>query len=377
MYDVIVIGTGGVGSAAMYHLACGGLRVLGLDRFPAGHDKGSSHGESRIIRRSYFEHPNYVPLLNSAYELWDELQATTGQRQIHRTGLLYSGVHDGAVIQGVLQSARQHSLRVEQLTPAEAALRFPEFTLPLDQAILYEPDAGYLLVEECVRTHIREAVRLNAEHKFGETVLNWTASESHVVVETDLGRYEADRLIITAGPWAKDVLSSLQIPLTIVKKYMHWFETNDSRYSDPTSPCFFIEAFDGYFYGFPHHGPTGMKVAEHSGRIEVTNPLIESREPSDMDSRRVASFIEQHLPGVTTKRTRHDVCFYTMTPDEHFIIDRHPEYDSVVFAAGLSGHGFKFASVLGQRLAQMTIATNPPTPDVEFLSLQRPTLWKT
>ncbi len=373
-FDVIVIGTGGVGSAALYDLARQGVKVLGIDRFPPAHDKGSSHGETRIIRKSYFEHPNYVPLLNSAYSLWDEISEQSNHQLINRNGLLYLGNPNGAVLQGVSSSAKQHKLEIEHLTAADAAKRFPGFTASGKHVAVFEPEAGYLLVEECIRTYLQKAVALGAQHRFGESVLNWTANDRNVTVETDKGRYHADKLIITGGCWAGSLLTELGIPLQIVRKHLHWHTINTPVYRlDKGCPCFFIEAGEGYFYGFPDIAGSGLKVAEHTGGTYITDPLVDDRQPDASDSQNIRTFIQNHLPGVSRTRQRHSVCFYTSTPDAHFVVDRHPEHDSVVFAAGLSGHGFKFAAVLGRILTELTLHGATQF-DIDFLSAGRESL---
>ena len=227
----------------------------------------------------------------------------------------------------------------------------------------------YLLVEQCVIAHIEQATQRGAEHRHGETVLNWSASERGVRVETDQGQYAAAKLVITAGCWAKDLLADLQIPLRIVRKHLHWYTVSHNQYrASGGCPCYFFEALGGYFYGCPAIGPAGLKVAEHSGGTEITDPLQDPRDPEHEDTRRIEAFLSRHIPGVSAKRVRHERCFYTMTPDEHFIVDRHPDHDSVVFSAGLSGHGFKFTAALGKTLAELVLGQEPSV-DAEFLRL--------
>jgi sarcosine oxidase len=374
MYDVVVLGTGGVGSAAMLACAKRGVKVLGLDRFPPGHDRGSSHGESRVIRRSYFEHADYVPLLNLAYDLWDELGQRCGEPFLHRTGVAYFGPQDGIVLGGVLKSAQDHQLVVESLSAEESMSRFPGYVVPSEAGVLFEADAGYLEVEKCICSQIEEAVRMGADHRHGETVLGWSAQKNSVVVETDKNTYTAARLVIAAGCWAGGLLRELNVPLRIVRKHLHWYANTAQAYRKLYGcPCFFYEVNGGYFYGFPDAGELGVKVAEHSGGIEISDPLTDPREEDPLDTRRIEEFLRQHLPGVSANRSRHDVCFYTMTPDEHFVVDRHPEHESVCFAAGLSGHGFKFTSSLGQILSELALDERPSV-DANFLRLDRPGL---
>jgi len=370
-FDAIVVGTGGVGSSSMLHLARRGLSVLGLDRFPPGHDRGSSHGESRIIRRSYFEHPDYVPLLNRSYELWDELATLTDKPLLQRTGLLYVGRPNGDIIRGVRDSAQTHDLNIEELTTQDATDRFSVFSAPDESTAIFEADAGFLRVEDCVVAHIDQAMQLGAELRHGETVMNWTATEDRVCVETDAGHYEAARLIITAGAWASDVLATLNLPLRVVRKHMHWYRCDDERHQlSHGAPCFFFETLGGYFYGFPAMDDTGLKIAEHSSGMTIDDPLTASRTPDAKDTARVEQFLRQHIPGVSAERLRHAACLYTMTPDEHFVVDRHPEHGSVAFAAGLSGHGFKFTTALGEVLADLVLDERSSL-DINFLSHER------
>jgi sarcosine oxidase len=374
MYDAIVLGTGGVGSSALCHLAGCGLKVLGLDRFPPGHDRGSSHGQTRMIRMSYFEHPDYVPLLRSAYQLWDELEERRGEDLFHRTGLTYFGTADGVIIKGLQSSAREHGLTIETLDPVSAAQRFPAYVAPIGATILHEPDAGYLRVEDCVWAHLAEAKAAGADHRHDETILRWSATDTGVSVETDKGCYDAARLVITAGCWAGELLHDLRVPFRILRKHLHWFAAEPDHFREAGGcPCFFIEFEDGMFYGFPDIDGGGVKVAEHSGGFEIADPLADCREPDPVDIRRVESFMRACMPGVSSVEARQEVCFYTMTPDGNFIVDRHPEHAAVVFAAGLSGHGFKFASVLGKTLAELAM-DGKSSVDIGFLGLNRPGL---
>ncbi len=359
-YDAIVLGVGGVGSAALFHLARRGVRALGLDRFPPGHDRGSSHGDTRIIRLAYFEGPDYVPLLRRSYALWEELEGLAGRRLYEEVGLLEVGAPDGPIVPGVLASARAHGLEVEALAPDEVARRFGgAFALPEGARAVFERRAGFLHVEECVRAHAALAQAAGASLRTGEAVQGWAAEGDGVLVTTDRGRYAADRLIVTAGPWAGEVLEDLGLPLEVVRKPLLWFEAKDPRYArERGCPCFYFETAAGHFYGFPAlpgaEGPA-LKVAEHSGGEPVADPLAVDRALRPADEAGVAAFLRAHLPGVGARRVRHAVCMYTRTPDEHFVVDRHPRHPQVVLAAGLSGHGFKMASGLGEALVDLAL----------------------
>lgn len=370
-YDAIVIGTGGVGSAALMHLALRGAKVLGLDRFPPAHDRGSSHGQTRIIRQAYFEHVDYVPLLLRAYALWEELEQRVGEQLYFPVGLVEAGPESGVVVAGVLAAAARHNLPIERLTPGEVHARWPGLSVPDDFAAVFEPRAGYLLVEACVRAHLSAAEGAGAELRTGIAVQSWQPDGSGVAVQTDAGRFSADRLVIAAGAWAGDLVSQLGVRLTVRRKPLFWYEADPRRYGPPASfPTFFYELPGGTFYGFPQIDEHGLKVAEHSGGNAVTDPLTVDRAVHAADQQRVEAFLTQHLPGVSRRLTGHAVCLYTMSPDEHFIVDRHPDFPQVSFAAGLSGHGFKFTTVLGEALAGLSLdgRTNAP---IGFLTLRR------
>ena len=383
VYDAIVLGAGGVGSAAMWQLARRGLRVLGIDRFAPPHDRGSTHGQTRIIRQAYFEHPDYVPLLLESYRLWEELEQQTGSQLKVETGLLEAGPVDGVVVLGVLAAAAQHRLDVERLTAAEVAARWPAFRLRGEPGAeeelvgVFERRAGLLYVEKCVDACLAEAKRHGAELLTGVEVLDWT-SGADIVVRTTAGEFRAARLVVAAGAWSASLLSSLGVPLEVRRKSQMWFKgpaagrnsTTSSTAAADGGPCFLFELAHGVFYGLPAIDERGLKAAEHSGGDVVANPLTVDRTLQLVESERVDEFLHAHLPSVETPCRAHAVCLYTMSPDEHFIVDRHPSDPRIAFAAGLSGHGFKFTPVLGQALAELATegVTCQPT---AFLSLGR------
>jgi sarcosine oxidase len=370
-YDSIVLGAGGVGSAAMYQLARRGLRVLGIDRFAPPHDRGSSHGQTRIIRQAYFEHPDYVPLLLESYRLWAELEQHAGRQLLLNTGLVEIGSADGIVVPGVLEAARRHGLAVETLTPPAAQERWPALYVPDDMVAVFEPQAGALRVEQCVRAHLVAAQEAGADLRVGVEVLGWSFEGNSASVETTAGRFSAARLIVTTGAWAGRLLADLDLKLQVRRKAMLWYPESDlTTRADAGFPCFLYELPHGVFYGMPSIDGSGVKVAEHSGGESIDDPLHVDRSLRERDLEPVEAFLRTHLPTVLPACRDHAICLYTMSPDEHFIIDRHPQHPQVVFAAGLSGHGFKFAPVLGAALADLAIngATRLP---IEFLSLRR------
>ena len=372
VYDVIILGTGGVGSAAAFHAARRGAKVLGIDRFPGGHDRGSSHGETRIIRQAYFEHADYVPLLLRAYELWRELEQLAGEDLLHQVGLLQIGPPEGFVVRGVLEAAKLHGLKVDSLAADEVHRRFPGFRVPAGSVGVFEPAAGYLKVERCVLAHLAAAKQHGAEFRFGSAARAWRHDGGDLVVETEAGEsFRAKQLIVTAGAWAPALLADLNVALKVRRKHLYWYPTAESVYrEDRGCPTFLYELPQGVYYGFPQIDALGVKVAEHSGGAVVIDPLNDLRVLDQADVERVQAFLATEMPGVTRQLGRRSVCFYTMSPDEHFIVDRSPREEHVFFAAGLSGHGFKFTSVLGEALADLALdgATDLP---IGFLSLAR------
>jgi monomeric sarcosine oxidase len=369
-YDVIVVGAGGVGSAAMWQLARRGVRVLGLDRFHPPHDRGSSHGHTRIIRQAYFEHPDYVPLLLRSYKLWEELEAAVGQRLKHEIGLLQVGPANGEVVPGVLKAAEQHGLAVERFTPSEITARWPAIRSPEDSVGVFEKRAGWLHVEHCVAACLSAAQQAGAELLAGVEVHDWNAN-ADITVHASRGDFTAGRLIVTAGPWASQLLSHLSVPLQVRRKPLLWFPSDDpTTRADAGFPCYLFELPQGVFYGFPQVDEQGLKMAEHSGGEPVDDPLAVDRTLRDSDRAPAEAFAESCLPTVRRPCSKHAVCMYTMSPDEHFIVDRLPDDPRIAFAAGLSGHGFKFTPVLGQALADLVLDGQTPLP-IDFLSLDR------
>lgn len=345
------------------------MKTLGIDRFGRAHDRGSSHGETRIIRLAYFEHPHYVPLLRRAYALWAELSQAAQQKLYHEVGVLQIGPPDGEVIPGVLRSARDHGLDVEEIHRDAAAARFAGLRVPEGSVAVFERQAGYLRVEACVEAHLRLAERHGAEIRTHQAVDEWRADGSGVAVSAGNDRFTAQRLVITAGAWASSVLRGLDLPLRILRKSLFWYASDSPRHTaDQGFPGFFYEEADGMFYGFPVSGPGGLKVAEHSGGQPVTDPLTVDRDVEPNEQRRIEAFLDRNLVGVSRQLLRHETCFYTMTPNGNFIVDRHPDHPQVCFAAGLSGHGFKLTSVLGEVLSDLAQTGSTEHP-VEFLSL--------
>jgi sarcosine oxidase len=362
-YDVIVAGVGGMGSATVFELARRGRRVLGLEQFALGHDQGSSHGHTRIIRKAYYEHPDYVPLVCRAYERWHDLEQRLGRHLLTECPCLSVGKPDSELIQGVRLSAAQHRLPVEDLSGAELAARFPTFRFAEPYVGVLERSAGFLYVDDCVRAHAEAAREAGATIHDNEMVRAWHVSAGAVTVETDRARYAAAKLVLTAGPWAGQLLADWGAPLRVMRQVMLWFGPRDpARFRRDAFPLYIADTPHGYFYGLPMLDAKGVKVAQHYGAPELNAAGEIERATSAADEANVHRFLRDHLPDADGPCNRRSVCVYTLTPDRHFILDVHPEHANVAVAAGFSGHGFKFASVVGEIMADIAETGRTPHP---------------
>lgn len=383
--DVIVIGLGGVGSATVAALAADGYRVIGIDQFSPPHQRGSSHGQTRVIRKAYFEHPDYVPMLLRAYDQWKQLEADSGKQLYYPVGLLQIGPVDGEVLAGVRRSSIEHSLDVQYMAMQEAQSQYPGIQGDPSWSAIVEHDAGYLLVEQCIEAHLQQAQRHGASLLLNQSVRDWSIDGSGVRVVTDEQELHADRLVIAAGPWADKCLKRYQLPLRVLRKHVYWYEVEAGHYQSGNFPCFFFDTPQGFFYGIPQvansyeangQGTTsqrnwgGLKIGRHTGG-QLADPDMSIEHPEDAeDQSLVEQFLADCMPAVTRNRIAWQGCYYTMTPDQHFIVDSLPDCPQVSVVAGLSGHGFKFTCVLGEIAANL--ATKRPSPvNIDFLSLTR------
>lgn len=353
VYDVAVIGLGAMGSAAVYHLARRGARVVGLDRFEPGHDRGSSHGATRIIRLGYYEHPSYVPLLRRAYHLWRELEAAAGRPLLHVTSIAEIGRPDGELVQGTLAAARLHALPHEVLDARALMRRYPPFRLPPDFIGVAQPDGGFLLAEPAVQAHQSLAQQAGAELRFGDAALEIEHSAGSVRVITGGGVIKADTAIVTAGAWTKKLLPGLAM-LRATRQVMAWFTPLDPACFAPERfPVFMLESRLGIHYGFPLDA-TGLKISKHFHQDETVDPDIYSRTVTPEDHSVIRAGLA-YLPAANGPLRAAKTCLYTMTPDGDFIVDRLPGARNILVASPCSGHGFKFSPVIGEILADLAI----------------------
>lgn len=356
MYDVIVAGVGGMGSATVYHLARRGARVLGLEQFDIPHELGSSHGVTRIIRLAYAEHPNYVPLLRRAYELWRELEVAASERLLVITGGFDIGGPETGVVRGSLKACAQHDLPHEVLDADTLRRRFPGYQLPPSMVAVYQPDAGFLLPERCIVAHVDAALRLGAEVHAREPVLEWGAGDGSVWVRTDRQTYRARRLVVTAGSWARNLVPSLGELAVPERQVLLWTEPLRPELFEPGAfPIFNMEAPEGHYYGFPVFGVPGFKIGKYHHRFERVDPDAMDRQCHPDDEAVLRQAIRNYFPDADGPALDMKTCLFTNSPDEHFILDHHPEHAEVSLAAGFSGHGFKFCSVVGEIMAQLAL----------------------
>ena len=369
--DVIVLGLGGMGSSAAAHLARRGARVIGLEAFAPLHANGSSHGRSRIIRQVYYESPDYVPLLRRAYELWRELEADSAAELLTITGGLNIGLPQSDFVAGAEASAERFGLPAELLSAAEVHERFPGFSLPPTYVAVYEPNAGFLRPEECIRAALDRAAAARADLRFEEPVLAWEPRGDGVRVETARERYESERLVIAAGPWSAAVLADLGLPLTVRRIVNAHFSPRDpERFTPERCPVYLLTVPEGEFYGFPALPGEGLKVGGPHEGGELCTPQTIERTILGREVDLLRAVLDRYLPGASGEVLWTLTCMYTNTPDRHFVIDRHPRHPQVVFGCGFSGHGFKFASAIGEVLADLALAGATPH-DIGFLSATR------
>ena len=355
--DAIVIGVGGMGSAALAHIAARGRRVLGLERFEPMHGRGSSHGNSRIFRRTYFLDARYVGLAGRAYELWRELEGQTGESLLTVTGGLMLGPREHNIVDGALRSAQEHGLAHELLDVAELRRRYPSMRFREGEVALYEPTAGYLRPEACIGAHLQHAIAHGAQVRFGTSVAAWEATPNGVRVRTSEGEvFDADRLIVTAGAWLGRIANDLELPLVVERQVMHWFAPAHLAQAEPLEslPVYIVARDEGRIYGFPYVDGEGVKLAYYRSFAKADPETVDRTvRPEEVEP--VRDILENLIPGASAQYRGSKVCLYTLTPDEHFAIGVHPKYDAVVIAGGFSGHGFKFCSIVGEIVADLAL----------------------
>jgi sarcosine oxidase len=333
--------------------------VIGFDRFRPPYAMGSSTGRSRIIREAYFENPLYVPLVRRAYELWAALETSTGQSLLRRTGGLVIGPENGPLVTGALASARLHGVSHEVLRPSEIRSRYGAFQ-PADGDLgVLEVRAGVLMPEDAIAALLGEAARIGAELRFDEPVLSWAPDGDGVRVTSGAGTIRARRLVLSAGAWMEPALMRHSLPLAVTRQVMFWVRPGDrERFHPDRFPVWLWETAEGpVWYGFPDLGD-GPKIARHHGGQPTTAGEVE-RDVGPGESAAALEFIGRAIPPLGGPVTDARVCLYTNTPDEDFVLDRHPDCPAVLIASPCSGHGFKFAPTIGELLADLVMNQTP------------------
>lgn len=369
-YDVIVIGLGVMGGAAAYHCSKRGARVLGLDANAFGHTLGSSHGATRAIRETYFESPDYVPLVQRSFDLWQALEGDSGVSLLSVKGAVYVGPAGHKLLEGVVGSAERHRLGYERLSSRQANQRFPGFAVPDGWEAVYEGRGGVLHAHECQKAHLALARASGADLRFGEAARSWQYDSGSFAVTTDRGRHLAAKVILTLGPWACELLADLGLPLSVRRiPVIHFTPRERSRYDAGTMSVYFWATPGGIYAGFPHFDGEDVKVVRHD-RDDTCTPATVRRDIDAADIAEVTGFADTYLPFANGGISRTHVCLYTMTPDNHFVVDRHPELQGLIYASACSGHGFKFAPVIGEALADLALNGSTALP-INFLSASR------
>jgi len=353
-FDAIIIGVGGMGSATAYHLAKRGWKVLGLEKYDIPHEMGSSHGYSRMIRYTLQENPTYVPLVRRAYELWHELEDAAGETLVVTTGSVRSGPPDGPFFQNALEACNVHNIPYEILTASELNARFPGYRFPDEISSIYQADGGFLLPEQCIVHHVRAAEEAGAEIHSLETVVDWEPKGDGVEVRTDRDTYTANKLVVTAGAWAGKLVPALSELAVPERQVLGWFEPERPELFRPeTFPVFGVWTEEGRYYGFPSYSVPGFKIGRSHHLLQKIDPDDMDRDVHAEDEAILRLAVSRYFPLAAGRLLDKKTCIYTNTPDEHFMIGVLPDQPQVSVAAGFSGHGFKFASVIGEIMADL------------------------
>jgi sarcosine oxidase len=362
-----------MGSAILAHCAARGASVIGVEQFGRGHDLGASAGKSRLIRKAYFEEPAYVPLLHRTYELWRKLERDTGADILQITGILSVGEEGSEIVTGTQRAAREHGLSLDVLSHAEVRARYPTLQLLRDEMAVYEPDAGVLRPEFAIDAHLRMAEAKGAEMRFDIAVEDWRSTDNggFEIQLADGSAIEAHALVLAMGPWFKRTLESLGVPTRVQRNLQAWFAPVTSAYAAGAFPGFLLNrrGLPAPLYGFPDFGD-GVKAAFHGFGDVAEAEHLDRDFDTARDIEPIARAMDEWMPGAAATFREAKVCMYTLTPDAHFIVDQHPAHPNVILCGGFSGHGFKFAPVIGEIAADLAL-DGGTRHAIEFLSLKR------
>jgi sarcosine oxidase len=368
--QIIVIGLGATGSAALCQLARRGVRAIGIEQFEIGHDRGSSHGATRMIRLAHFERPSYVPLMRRAYALWHELEDIARQKLLHITGIAEIGPPTGDVVRGTRAGANA-DLPCEVLDAASLMRRYPVFRIPQSFVAIFQPDGGFIEASTALAANLAVAKEHGAAVRVGEKVIAVEPVGAGVRVVTDRGALAADAAIVAAGPWLSGLLPELHLPLTVTRQVVGWFEPQQpEQFAADHFPAFMFESEYGHHYGFPAYGDQGIKFAKHHHLGEAVHADSYRRTVSAQDEAAIRTPLAQYLPAANGPLRAAETCLYTMTPDNTFVIDRVPGFPQIVVASPCCGHGFKFSPVGGEILADL-VTQGTTVHDISPFSLAR------
>jgi sarcosine oxidase len=371
-YDVAIAGLGGMGSATAAHCAARGASVIGLEQFGPAHDLGSSHGKIRMIRKAYFEDVAYVPLVLRSYELWRALEGETGDQLLRLTGVLSVGEENGEIISGTKRAADEHDLPIEAWSREEVRRRHPTLKLLENEVALFEPDGGVLDPEAAVRAHLKVAQAAGADLRFETEMRSWEATGDTVQLQLADGTLLSARtLVLSLGPWFKQTLEALGVSLRVQRNVQAWFSPSTNLYDADRFPAFLLNraGLPAPLYGFPDFGE-GLKVAFHGLGQITTAEEIDRDVDMARDVTPIAQELERWMPGAAATFREATTCMYSLTPDTNFVIDHHPAHSNVVLCGGFSGHGFKFAPVVGEIAAELAL-DGGSRHQIDFLSLKR------
>ena len=371
-YDVAVVGIGGMGSAALAHCAARGASVIGIEQFGIAHDRGSSHGKSRMIRKAYFENPAYVPLVLRAYDLWRELERDAGEELLRITGVLAVGAESSRIVQRTVHTATQHGLPVEQLSKREIELRYPMLKLKRDELGVFETDGGVLDPETAISAHASVAEAAGAKLHCHVTMQSWEPTSAGFELRlSDGSQLHTRTLVLTAGSWLQPLLQSLGAATIVQRNVQVWFTPRDTVYTAGRFPSFLLDRpeLPAPLYGFPDFG-AGVKAAFHGYGDSTQADQLDRSIDQARDVAPVADALEAWMPGAAHQFRAAKPCMYTLTSDHDFIVDRHPQHPNLIMCGGFSGHGFKFAPVIGEIAADLAL-DGGTRHDIDFLSLKR------
>ena len=371
-YDMAIVGLGGIGSAIAAHCAGRGASVVGLEKFGPIHDRGSSHGKSRMIREAYFEDAAYVALVLRSYELWRELERKTAEQLLRITGVLSVGREESEIISGTRRSAAEHELKLETWSRRQVQERYPSLRLLPDEVALFEAEGGVLDPERAVGAHLKVAQTAGAHLRFQTSMRTWDANESGITIDLDNDtRISARTLILSLGPWFKETMAALGVPLRIQRNVQAWFSPSATSYKADNFPAFLLDraGLPAPLYGFPDFGD-GVKAAFHGFGQLTTADELDREIDAGRDVEPIARAMEEWMPGAAATVREAKPCMYSLTPDGNFVIDRHPQHANVILCGGFSGHGFKFAPVIGEIAADLAL-DGASRHRIDFLSLKR------